>query len=61
MPVLGLRIRGHRNRRSLHGLGAPASLLAELVVPGTTALDVGANLGLYTYWIAKRAGAVHAF
>ncbi len=30
-------------------------------MPGTTALDVGANLGLYTYWIAKRAGAVHAF
>lgn len=31
------------------------------VEPGTTVWDVGANLGLYTVFAARRGGAVHAF
>lgn len=60
-PSLSLRLRAWKNRRRLFGLDAPASMLSNLVPPDGVAIDAGANLGLYTYWIARRASAVHAF
>jgi FkbM family methyltransferase len=35
---------------------AERRLLARLVRPGMTVLDVGANIGLYTRWLAKLVG-----
>jgi FkbM family methyltransferase len=37
------------------------SILRELVIPGSTAIDVGANRGYYSYALAKIAGRVEAF
>jgi len=58
---LSIRIRGERNVRRLFGLHAPADLIAGLVPRGRNAVDVGANRGIYTYWIAKNATSVDAF
>ena len=60
-PPLSLRLRAWKNRRRLFGLGAPAMMLSELVPFGSVAIDAGANRGLYTYWIARRASMVHSF
>jgi FkbM family methyltransferase len=43
------------------GLHAPADLIAGLVPPGRNAVDVGANRGVYAYWMAKRSAVVDAF
>ena len=56
-----LRLRGERNIRRVLGLHAPADLIIGLVPRGRNAVDVGANRGIYTYWIAKRAATVDAF
>jgi len=37
------------------------AILHELVAPGSTAVDVGANRGYYSYALAKVAGRVEAF
>jgi FkbM family methyltransferase len=37
------------------------AILSELVPPGSTAVDVGANRGFYSYALAKLAGRVEAF
>lgn len=58
---ISLRLRGERSVRRAFGLHAPADLITSLVPPGRNAVDVGANRGVYAYWIAKRATEVDAF
>lgn len=47
--------------RRVLGLHAPADLIIGLVPRGRNAVDVGANRGIYTYWMGKRALRVDAF
>lgn len=47
--------------RRLLGLHAPADLILGLVPRSRNAVDVGANRGIYTYWMGKRAVCVDAF
>jgi FkbM family methyltransferase len=56
-----MRLRAEKSRRDLFGFHAPARVLAELVPKTRVAVDAGANVGLYTYWIATTARHVHAF
>ena len=58
---LSLRLRAERHIRRVFGLHAPADLVTSLVPPNRNAVDVGANRGIYTYWMAKRAAMVDAF
>jgi FkbM family methyltransferase len=49
-----------RLRHDRHELG----LVRKQVVPGSTVLDIGANHGAYTYWLAEAvgpSGSVYAF
>lgn len=55
---LPLRVAGHR---MLGGLEPEIALLPQLVDPDRLALDVGANMGVYTYALAPLAAHVHAF
>ena len=59
-PV-SLRLRAERNVRRALKLHAPADLIIGLVPRGRNAVDVGANRGIYTYWMGKRAVRVDAF
>jgi FkbM family methyltransferase len=59
-PV-SLRLRAERNIRRVFGVHAPADLIIGLVPWGRNAVDVGANRGIYAYWIGKRAARVDAF
>jgi len=43
------------------GFYAPGPELSALVPPGKVAIDAGANVGIYTYWIARSASEVVAF
>jgi len=47
-------------QRMVGGLEPEIALLPALVPRGTVALDVGANMGVYTYALAPLAAAVHA-
>jgi FkbM family methyltransferase len=58
---ISLRLRSERNLRRLLGLHRPADLITQLVPAGRAAVDIGANRGIYTYWMQKRASAVDAF
>ena len=58
---LSLRLRSARSVRRLFGMHAPTDLILGLVPRGRNAVDVGANRGVYTCWMAKRAVAVDAF
>ena len=58
---LSLRLRAERNVRRVLGLHEPADLIIGLVPRGRNAVDVGANRGIYTYWMAKRAVRIDAF
>lgn len=58
---ISLRLRGDRSVRRAFGLHPPADLITGLVPPGRNAVDVGANRGVYAYWMAKRAAVVDAF
>lgn len=58
---LSLRLRAERHVRRVAGLHKPADLVIGLVPPGRNAVDVGANRGIYAYWMAKRAVMVDAF
>lgn len=60
-PRAFMRARALKQWHHLPGLAAPASALTRLVPRGGTAIDAGANLGSYAYWIARRAWVVHAF
>jgi len=59
--AVSLRLRAERNIRRVLGLHAPADLIIGLVPSGRNAVDVGANRGMYTYWMGKRALRVDAF
>jgi FkbM family methyltransferase len=58
---LSLRLRAERNVRRLFGLHRPADLILGLVPRGRDAVDVGANRGIYAYWMGRQAGSVDAF
>lgn len=60
-PRLQWYLRGEKNRKTLHGLHASGPTLSRWVPQGCVAVDVGANRGIYTYWIAKSASRVIAF
>jgi len=47
--------------RRVLGLHAAADLITGLVPRGRNAVDVGANRGVYAYWMGKRAAWVDAF
>jgi len=50
----------YRVQSLVGGLEPEFMLLPELVPPGRTAIDVGANMGVYTYALARIASHVHA-
>jgi len=58
---LSLRLRAERSVRRALGLHRPSDLIIGLVPRGRNAVDVGANRGVYTYWMTKRAVRVDAF
>lgn len=58
---ISLRFRSSRRMRRLASLHEPADLVSSLVPAGRTAVDVGANRGIYACWIATRASRVDAF
>lgn len=60
-PSVGLHLRAWKNYPRLHGLGASARAFCRLVPQGLNAVDVGANRGIYAYWLARRAETVYAF
>ena len=55
-----LPVRYSYERRFRH-LGAEMAVLRRLVRPGSTAVDVGAGVGLYSYGFAKFCARVEAF
>lgn len=62
-PLLprGLRSPAHYMSRKLtHRLEAEYSTVMSMVTPGGTAIDVGANIGIYTYGFLSRGADVHA-
>ena len=62
-PILprGLRSPAHYVSRKLtHRLEAEYSAIMSMVTPGCTAIDVGANIGIYTYGFLARGANVHA-
>jgi FkbM family methyltransferase len=60
-PRLELLVRVARTKRVIPGFYAPGPDLSALVPPGMLAIDAGANVGIYTYWIARSASEVVAF
>jgi FkbM family methyltransferase len=50
-----------RSRNYLPGFYAAGPDLSALVPAGLVAIDAGANVGIYTYWIARSASEVVAF
>lgn len=60
-PRVELSARVLRNIRRLPGFYAPGPHLSALVPEGKLAIDAGANVGLYSYWIARAASEVAAF
>lgn len=60
-PRVEVLVRAARNRRALAGFYAPGSELSALVPRGKIAIDAGANVGSYSYWIARSASEVVAF
>lgn len=62
-PMLprGLRLPAHYlSRRLTHRLEAEYQAIMSMVSPGGTAVDVGANIGIYTYGFLARGADVHA-
>jgi FkbM family methyltransferase len=60
-PPVELTLRAANNRRALAGFYAPGRELSALVPLGKLAIDAGANVGDYSYWIARSASEVVAF
>ena len=56
-----LQLRVARSRRILGGFYAPGAELSALVPKGKIAIDAGANVGVYSYWIARSATQLTAF
>lgn len=62
-PILprGLRSPAHyASRRLTNRLEAEYSAIMSMVTPGSTAIDVGANIGIYTYGFLARGANVQA-
>ena len=51
----------YRARKYLHRIDSEMGLLRFLMSPAVTSLDVGANVGLFTYYLARYSRHVHAF
>lgn len=51
----------YRARKKAHRNNPELNLIPYLVRRGSVALDIGANLGLVTHFLAPRAGHVYAF
>jgi FkbM family methyltransferase len=47
--------------RRVIGMHEAADLVMALIPRDRNAVDIGANRGIYTFWMAKRAGQVDAF
>lgn len=60
-PRVELSVRVLKNRRMLPGFYAAGQELSALVPSGKLAIDAGANVGIYSYWIARSASEVVAF
>jgi FkbM family methyltransferase len=56
-----LLLRAARSGRRLGGFYEPGRELSALVPTGKLAVDAGANVGVYSYWIARSASEVVAF
>lgn len=51
----------YRVQRAIGGLEPEFLLLPQLVARDTVALDIGANMGVYSYALSRLANYVHAF
>lgn len=51
----------YHGQRLVGGLEPEMNLLGALVRPGSTAIDIGANRGIYAYALAAIAGEIHCF
>ncbi|MCH9735578.1 MAG: FkbM family methyltransferase [Actinomycetia bacterium] len=60
-PRAELLLRVARSRRRLAGFYEPGQELSALVPRAKLAIDAGANVGLYSYWISRSASEVVAF
>lgn len=60
-PKAEMFIRATKTRRPFLGFYAPGRDLTAMVPPGKLAIDAGANVGVYSYWIARAASKVVAF
>lgn len=63
-PLLpaGLRTPAHyMSRRLTRRMEAEYDTLMSFAAPGTIAVDIGANIGIYTYGLLARGADVHAF
>lgn len=60
-PRVELLVRVAKSRRALPGFYAPGRELSALAPAGQLAIDAGANVGAYSYWIARSASEVVAF
>jgi FkbM family methyltransferase len=56
-----MALRAAKTRRPFLGFYAPGWELSALVPAGKVAIDAGANVGVYSYWIARAASEVVAF
>jgi FkbM family methyltransferase len=56
-----MALRAAKTRRPFLGFYAPGRELSALVPTGKLAIDAGANVGVYSYWIARSASEVVAF
>lgn len=60
-PQVEMAVRAAKTRRPFLGFYAPGRELSALVPAGKLAIDAGASVGVYSYWIARSAGEVVAF
>ena len=60
-PRLEMLVRSTRARRALPGFYAPGRDLSDLVPRDKLAIDAGANVGAYSYWIAQASRGLVAF
>lgn len=60
-PRAEMLLRAAKSRRAIPGFYAPGRELSALVPTGKLAIDAGANVGVYSYWIARAAHNLLAF
>lgn len=56
-----MALRAAKTSRPFPGFYAPGRELSALVPKGKVAVDAGANVGVYSYWISRSASQVIAF